>query len=31
MDAVEAMRAGKIDCMNQISYKGARALQKNQP
>ena len=31
MDAVEAMRAGKIDCMNQISYKGARALQKTNP
>jgi peptide/nickel transport system substrate-binding protein len=25
------MRAGKIDCMNQISYKGAQALQKTNP
>ena len=30
-EAIEAMRAGKIDCMNQISYKGAQALQKTNP
>jgi len=30
-DAIEAMGAGKIDCMNQISYKGAQALQKTNP
>ena len=30
-DAIEAMRAGKIDCMNQISYRGARVLQKINP
>ena len=30
-DAMEAMRAGKIDCMNQISYRGAQALQKTNP
>jgi len=30
-EAVEAMAAGKIDCMNQNSYKGARVLQKTNP
>jgi peptide/nickel transport system substrate-binding protein len=30
-EAVAAMAAGKIDCMNQVSYKGARTLAKTNP